>query len=55
MHPKLVKALETAKLLDTFEALTYSKRKEFARQVNEAKTDETRERRIQKVLDGLAS
>jgi uncharacterized protein YdeI (YjbR/CyaY-like superfamily) len=55
MHPELVKALKVAKLLDTFEALTYSKRKEFARQVNEAKTDETRERRIQKVLDGLDS
>lgn len=53
MHPELVAALKKAKLTKTFEALTYSKRKEFARQVNDAKTDETRERRIQKVLDAL--
>ncbi len=55
MHPELVQALKKAKLFETFEARTYSKRKEFARQVNEAKTNETRERRIQKVLESLRS
>lgn len=53
MHPELVKALKNAHLLELYEALTYSKRKEFARQVNEAKTDEIWESRIQKVLDSF--
>lgn len=39
-------ALEKAGMMATFEGLAYSKRKEFARQVNDAKTQETRERRI---------
>lgn len=46
-------ALTQAGLLETFSGLAYSKRKEFARQVAEAKTDATRERRIEKVLDAL--
>ena len=50
---ELAKALKDASLLDTFNALTFSKRKEFARQVAEAKTDETRDRRIEKVLAAL--
>ncbi len=33
-----------------FDALAFSKRKEFVRQVNEAKTQETRERRIAGVI-----
>jgi uncharacterized protein YdeI (YjbR/CyaY-like superfamily) len=33
--------------------LAYSKRKEFVRQVEEAKTQETRERRIAKVVDSI--
>jgi hypothetical protein len=37
--------------LETFEALSYSKRKEFVRQVEEAKTEETRTRRISKVIE----
>jgi hypothetical protein len=36
-----------------FDALAYSKRKEFVRQVEEAKTQETRERRIAKVVDSI--
>ena len=36
-----------------FDALSYSKRKEHARQVAEAKTDETRVRRVEKVLAAL--
>jgi Bacteriocin-protection, YdeI or OmpD-Associated/Domain of unknown function (DUF1905) len=33
-----------------FDALSYSRRKEFVRQVEEAKTQETRERRIAKIV-----
>ena len=36
-----------------FDALSYSKRKEHARQVAEAKTEETRVRRVEKVLAAL--
>ena len=54
MPEALTAALKKAKLLKTFEDLTYSKRKEFARQVNEAKTQETRIRRIDKVLAAVA-
>jgi antitoxin component of MazEF toxin-antitoxin module len=46
----LQNALQTNMLSETFDKLSYSKRKEFARQVNDAKTDETRERRIEKVI-----
>jgi uncharacterized protein YdeI (YjbR/CyaY-like superfamily) len=53
MHPELVSALAAASLTEAFEALTYSKRKEFARQVNEVKADETRAKRIQKVIESL--
>jgi bifunctional DNA-binding transcriptional regulator/antitoxin component of YhaV-PrlF toxin-antitoxin module len=48
-------ALKANGLNETFHNLTYSKRKEFARQVSEAKADETRERRIQKVIVELES
>ena len=37
-----------------FDALAFSKRKEFARQVNDAKTQETRERRIAKIVAQLS-
>ena len=50
---ELVAALKKAKLTKTFESLTYSKRKEFARQVREAKSDDTKLRRIEKVLAAL--
>ena len=50
---ELADALKSSKLLNTFNALTYSKRKEFARQVAEAKTEDTRARRIAKVLEAL--
>lgn len=49
----LAAALKKAKVLKAFEALTYSKRKEFVRQVEDAKTEETRLRRIEKVLAAL--
>jgi bifunctional DNA-binding transcriptional regulator/antitoxin component of YhaV-PrlF toxin-antitoxin module len=50
----LQKALKEHGLSEAFGDLTYSKRKEFARQVADAKTDETREKRIQKVIDALS-
>lgn len=50
---RLVKALETNGLSKTFHDLTYSKRKEFSRQVADAKADETRNRRIQKIITEL--
>ena len=53
MHPELTFALTASGLLEKFESLTYSKRKEFSRQVNEAKADETRAKRIQKVLESI--
>lgn len=49
----LVEALTAHNLEKTFHDLAYSKRKEFARQVSEAKADETRHRRIRKVIDQL--
>jgi len=48
--PALLTALQKSKLLKTFEGLAPSKRKEFARQVNEAKSEETRMRRIEKII-----
>src|SRR5438270_7404057 len=52
---QLAEALSQSGLSDAFAQLSYSKRKEFARQVAEAKTDATRDRRIQKVLDAVAA
>lgn len=49
----LAAALETAGLRSAFDALSYTRRKEAARGVAEAKRDETRERRIDAVIDGL--
>jgi hypothetical protein len=43
-------ALKTENLLDEFNRLVYSKRKEHARSVAEAKAEETRQRRIAKVI-----
>ncbi|QGQ99048.1 DUF1905 domain-containing protein [Paenibacillus psychroresistens] len=39
--------------IEVFEALAFSKRKEFVRQVNDAKTQETRERRISGIVANL--
>lgn len=50
---ELAKALAGKGLSDTFHNLTYSKRKEFARQVSEAKTEETKNRRIEKIIEQL--
>lgn len=48
--PELSSALKTAGLSETFARLTYSKRKEFARQVSEAKAEATKSLRIEKIL-----
>jgi uncharacterized protein YdeI (YjbR/CyaY-like superfamily) len=52
---ELQDALAAAGLLEAFESLTYSKRKEFARQVAEAKAAETKAKRVAKVLESFAS
>ena len=49
----LMAALEKSKLMTAFEKSAPSKRKEFVRQVMDAKTEETRERRIAKILEQL--
>lgn len=49
----LKEALKAHGLNETFHDLIYSKRKEYARLVNEAKTDETRMRRIEKIIAEL--
>jgi bifunctional DNA-binding transcriptional regulator/antitoxin component of YhaV-PrlF toxin-antitoxin module len=46
-------ALKKSKLTATFDELSYSKRKEFARQVAEAKAEDTKERRITKIIESL--
>ncbi|MEY5023169.1 MAG: hypothetical protein RL569_82 [Actinomycetota bacterium] len=53
MHPELDAALSKSDLAEVFSKLSYSKRKELARQVNEAKAEDTRLRRIEKVLEAL--
>lgn len=50
---ELAKALATHGLSDTFRDMAYSKRKEFARQVSDAKAVETRARRIEKIIHQL--
>jgi bifunctional DNA-binding transcriptional regulator/antitoxin component of YhaV-PrlF toxin-antitoxin module len=50
----LAKALTRANVKKTFEALAFSKRKEFVRQVEDAKTQDTRERRIEKIVMSLS-
>jgi hypothetical protein len=54
MPGELQAALDRAGLHERFAALAYSRRKEFARQVNDAKGDDTRQRRIEKVLQALS-
>lgn len=52
---ELIEALKTNDLADVFHDLTYSKRKEFARQVSEAKAEETKRSRIDKILKLLTN
>jgi hypothetical protein len=51
----LAEALEGAGVRAKFDALAPSRSKEHVRQVNDAKTDETRARRVKKVVDSLVS
>jgi hypothetical protein len=51
----LIEALAVNNLGAVFRHLPYSKRKEFARQVSEAKTDDMRVRRIHKVITALTA
>ena len=53
MPDELTQALADHSLADVFAALTYSKRKEYARQVRDAKVDDTKQRRIEKILTDL--
>ena len=48
-------ALKTNNLSEKFHDLNYSTRKEFARLVAEAKAEDTRDRRIQKIIAQLQS
>lgn len=50
---ELARALAAAGLTQMFEAQSYSKRREFARQVESAKSLETQSRRIEKIVAGL--
>ena len=50
----LASALERSKVKAAFDNLAPSKRKEFVRQLEDAKTPETRERRLAKILEGLS-
>jgi len=50
---QLLDSLKNLNLTEKFAALNYSQRKEFARSVNDAKSDETRQRRIQKIVTSL--
>jgi bifunctional DNA-binding transcriptional regulator/antitoxin component of YhaV-PrlF toxin-antitoxin module len=49
----LSEALATHGLSEVFHDLTYYSRKEFARQVSDAKAEETRTRRIEKIIEQL--
>ena len=51
--PGLAAALADAELEDTFGQLAPSRRKEYARQVSDAKTEPTRDRRIAKIVAEL--
>ncbi len=55
MPQTLKVALATENLTEVFARLAYSKRKEFARQVNDAKAEDTRNRRIEKIVALLKS
>jgi hypothetical protein len=53
MPAELVSALDEHNLTEKFYDLNYSKRKEFARSVEEAKAAETKQRRIEKIITSL--
>ena len=51
MPEEFLEALSLAHLEDAFSELSYSKRKEFARSVREAKAVDTKSRRVQNVIE----
>jgi hypothetical protein len=51
--PELAAALDEAGLVEVFGKLAPSHRKEYARQVSDAKSDQTRDRRLTKILTEL--
>jgi uncharacterized protein YdeI (YjbR/CyaY-like superfamily) len=53
MPSELNDALKTHKLTDVFKDLSYSKRKEYARQVTDAKAPDTKHRRLEKIITEL--
>ena len=55
LPPDLKDALVRAKALDAFSASAPSMQKEYVRQVEEAKAQETRDRRIAKIVEKLGS
>ena len=50
---ELQSALAAQGLAESFASLSYSRRKEFARQVSEAKAEDTKLRRVEKVIASL--
>jgi bifunctional DNA-binding transcriptional regulator/antitoxin component of YhaV-PrlF toxin-antitoxin module len=54
MPKDLTKALKASGLTKEFANLSYSKRKEHARQIAEAKGEDTRDRRILKVIEQVS-
>lgn len=48
-------ALQQSGIKEKFDELTYSKRKEYARQVADAKANDTKARRIEKILTEIKS
>ena len=53
LPPDVAKALKTTKLLDVFEAMSFTHRKEHINAIEEAKKPETRMRRIEKLIEDL--
>lgn len=53
--PDMKAALEGANLWERFDAMAYSHRKEYARWIDEAKKPETRQRRLEKMLEMIAA
>lgn len=51
--PALAQALAANDLNDTFHRLIYSRRKEYARLIADAKADETRDRRLEEIITAL--
>ena len=52
--PDLAQALSKAGAMAAYDALSYTMRKEYARQVESAKAQETRQRRIAKIVEKLS-